>query len=77
MDASHKKTRTELLAEIEAMHDETMLTPRQVAPILGTDPSTLRWQAKNRPESLGFEVTVMKSRVKIPRLAFLRHVRGA
>ena len=47
------------------------LTPAQIAPILGCDPSIIRLQAHVRPELLGFPVVVMKSRTKIPRKRFL------
>lgn len=49
-----------------------ILTPAQVAPFLGTNPETLRWQAREEPSALGFPVIVMKSRVKIPRLPFIK-----
>lgn len=53
-----------------------ILTPAQVAPLIGTDPNTLRWQAREEPSALGFPVIVMKSRVKIPRLPFIRFMTG-
>ena len=59
------------LAEIAA-YDKEVLTPAQVAPLLGTDQQTLRLQARFRPDLLGFPVIILKSRVKIPRRPFLR-----
>jgi hypothetical protein len=53
-----------------------VLTPAQVAPILRLDADTIRGQARECPERLGFPVIVAKSRVKIPRVAFLRFMRG-
>lgn len=49
-----------------------ILTPAQVAPILGCDPQCIRVTAREAPEKLGFPVTVMGTRVRIPRLPFLR-----
>ena len=48
------------------------LFPADIAPILQTDPHTIRWTARQRPELLGFEFTFTGNRMKIPRLAFLR-----
>ena len=53
-----------------------VLTPAEVAPILGCDPQDIRVQAKQHPEWLGFNVAVIGSRVKVPRLAFIRWVEG-
>ena len=63
------------LAEIEALPGE-ILTCQQIAPILGANPATIHLQATDRPEMLGFPVIVMGSRVKIPKTAFLRYMRG-
>lgn len=52
------------------------LTPAQVAPVLGCDPQDVRVQAKQHPERLGFNVSVIGSRVKIPRLAFIKWMEG-
>lgn len=52
------------------------LTPAQAGAVLGIDPNTLRWQAREEPSALGFPVIVMKSRVKIPRLPFIRFMTG-
>jgi len=54
--------------------DREMLIAAEVAPILGTDPNLIRHQAHKNPEALGFPVIVMKSRVKIPRIPFLRFI---
>ena len=48
------------------------LFPADIAPILKTDPNTIRCTARQRPELLGFEFTFTGNRMKIPRLAFLR-----
>ena len=47
------------------------LTVADIAPILEADPNTIRGQAQERPDLLGFPVVVCKSRVRIPRLPFI------
>lgn len=63
------------LDQIEAMTTE-VLTPQQVAGILHLDQDTIRGQAREAPWLLGFPVICAGSRVKIPRLPFLRFMRG-
>lgn len=63
------------LESIEAL-DKEMLTPSDIAPLLRSDPASIRWQARHEPEKLGFPVVVMKNRVKIPKAAFLQFCRG-
>ena len=58
------------------MLDREFLTPAQIAPILGVDPQDVRVAAKQCPEMLGFNVAVIGSRVKVPRLAFIRWMEG-
>lgn len=53
-----------------------VLTCNDVAPILKCNPYTLHLQATQRPELLGFPVIVVGNRVKIPRLAFIRFMKG-
>lgn len=53
-----------------------VLTPADVAPVLGADPQDIRVQARTAPERLGFPVIIIKSRTKIPRLPFLRYMSG-
>ena len=52
--------------------DRDWLLAREVAPILGTDPHSVRVAARLAPERLGFPVIVLGSRVRIPRVPFLR-----
>lgn len=59
------------LEEIKAS-GETMLKPADIAPVLGCDPHTIRLQAREFPENLGFSVVVLGSRTLIPRKAFLK-----
>ena len=52
--------------------DKLFLTPAEVAPVLGSDPHTVRCTARQRPELLGFPFTFSGSHMKIPRIPFLR-----
>lgn len=54
--------------------EKTFLTPGDVADVLETDPNTIRAQAQDDPSKLGFPVIVLCSRVKIPRLPFLKFI---
>ena len=63
------------LTEIKAS-DKPMLTPADVAPVLGCDPQDIRVAARQRPDLLGFNFTVIGTRVKIPRLAFIKWMEG-
>lgn len=58
------------LEEIKAS-PERWLTAEQIAPILECDPNSIRRQAQTDPTKLGFPVTVLCSRVKVPRKRFL------
>jgi hypothetical protein len=53
-----------------------VLTPADIADVLNADPQDIRVQAKRNPERLGFNVAMIGSRVKVPRLAFIRWVEG-
>lgn len=63
------------LQDIEK-HPREFLTPALVAPVIGMDQQTLRMRARERPDLLGFSVICAGSRVKIPKEAFLRFMRG-
>ena len=63
------------LADLDAL-DQEFLTPAQVAPLLGCQPYSINVQARDSPHRLGFPVCVLGSRVKIPRIAFIRWMRG-
>lgn len=56
--------------------DKAMLTPSEVAPVLGCHPYAINVQALTDPARLGFPVTVIGRRVKIPRAAFLAWLEG-
>lgn len=59
------------LDEIKAS-DKTMLTPADIAEVLGCDAQGIRIQAQTAPEKLGFPVVVIKSRIKVPKVPFLK-----
>lgn len=59
------------LEEIKAS-TKIFLFPADVAPLLHSDPHTIRCTAKQRPDLLGFEFTFTGNRMKIPRIPFLR-----
>ena len=59
--------------DIAAMTRPT-ITPAQACAVLGIDPNTLRWQARENPALLGFPVIVVKSRTYIPRLPFIQYM---
>lgn len=63
------------LAELEQVPGE-VLTCSQIAPILGADPATIHQQAIEAPHFLGFPVIVAKRRVKIPKMPFIKFMRG-
>ena len=63
------------IKEIAALETE-VLTPNQVAPVLGVNPQSIRIQAVENPERLGFPVIVIGSRVKIPKWPFLEYMGG-
>ena len=52
------------------------LTPAQIAPILGCDAQDIRLTARLHPERLGFNVAIIGTRTKIPRLGFLNWLEG-
>ena len=63
------------LNEIKAL-DREFLVPAEVASILGVDPQAVRVTARECPERLGFKVAVFGTRVKIPRVGFIRWMEG-
>lgn len=62
-----RKTLADLVKE-----DKTFLTAEDVCGVLGCDPHHIRVKARQRPDLLGFSVTIIGNRVKIPRIPFLR-----
>ena len=51
--------------------DKEILTPGDIAPVLGCDPNLIRYQAKHDIKQLGFPAAKVGSRIKIPRKAFI------
>ena len=56
--------------------DKLFLTAADVSEVLGSNPQDIRWMAQHRPDLLGFPVTVIKSRTKIPRIPFIEFIEG-
>lgn len=61
------------LEEIKASN-AVFLLATDVAPILGCNPHFVRKAAHEAPELLGFDVSVLGSRVLIPRKPFLEFI---
>ena len=61
---------------LEALKQSTQLfvSPADVCTILHCDPQCIRIQAQRDPSKLGFPVIVQGSRVRIPRIPFLRFI---
>lgn len=53
-----------------------VLTPCDVAPILGCDPNVIRFQARQDIKQLGFPAAKIGTRIKIPRRAFINWFEG-
>ena len=51
--------------------DSVFLKPTDIAPILECNPHFIRVAARDNPELLGFPVTVIGTRTRIPRKPFL------
>ncbi len=56
--------------------DKPMLSPVDVAEVLGSDPQTIRLTAKMAPERVGYPFTFTGNRMKIPRIGFIRWMEG-
>ena len=63
------------LEEIERSSAE-MLTPTDIAPIFPANPQSIRLQARDNPDALGFPVICIGSRVYIPKQGCLRFCKG-
>ena len=59
------------LTELEALETE-VLTAEQISGVLMVNPQSIRLQAYECPEKLGFPVSRIGKRVLIPRIPFLR-----
>lgn len=65
----------EAVSSIRAMID-TVITPDLAARALGCDPASIRLQAKENPDMLGFPVCRTGSTTMIPRKPFLLWLTG-
>lgn len=63
------------LEEIKAL-DREYLLPREVAEVLQCDVQGLRVWSRQRPQELGFPITIIGSRIRIPRLPFIEFMTG-
>lgn len=63
------------LEEMRASGKVTV-TPAEAASVLGCSAQGLRLTAREDPLSLGFPVTVIGTRVFIPRIPFLQYLSG-
>ena len=61
--------------EIEAS-SKTVLTPSDVAGLLGCGPYAINVQANADPAKLGFPVALIGRRVKIPKDGFIKWYKG-
>lgn len=59
------------LEEIKAS-DKIMLVPTDVCTLLGCDAHSIRLQAQENPDKLGFNVVVIGRRTLIPRVPFIK-----
>ena len=56
--------------------DKCFLVPNDISEVLACDPQLIRVAARDCPEQLGFPVTRVGTRTKIPRIAFINYVEG-
>lgn len=67
------------LEEIEAIHKD-FLTPTDIADFIGCNPQSIRVQAyddkSKSKDSFGFPISVIGTRVKIPKIPFIKFMRG-
>ena len=57
----------------ELVHSEKeYFTPDDICGVMGVDPHSIRMTAKQRPELLGFNFFFIGTRMKIPKIPFLR-----
>lgn len=65
----------EKIKEIKNSSDAYLLA-EDAARALGIAPQKLREQAKDEPEKLGFNIIVVGTSIRIPRVPFLNYVLG-
>lgn len=62
------------LPELALKTDREWFTSDEICGVLNMDPQTLRLTARQRPELLGFPAIVSGTRVRFPRIPFLRYM---
>lgn len=60
-----------MLEKIKKIEREYLL-PNEVAKVLDCNPHYIRLQARSNPELLGFKVICIGSRVRIPKIPFIK-----
>ena len=63
------------ISELKGLQDD-FITPALAAPVLGVDAQSIRAQAQADKDKLGFPVSVVGTRIRIPRLPFIAYVTG-
>lgn len=63
------------LDDLEALPKE-MLTPKDIAPILGCAPFTINVATENGENPFPFPIIRMGRRVRIPKMPFIKAMRG-
>ena len=63
------------LEQIEAL-DKEMLVPKDIAPILGCAPYTIKVATKDGRNPFPFPIIRIGTRVRIPKQTFLKAMRG-
>jgi hypothetical protein len=58
-------------------YPRAFITPAIAAVVTGQDPQTIRLQARQRPDLLGYPVNVCKTRVRIPKVPFMEYWFGS
>lgn len=66
--------KTFTLSELTQKVDREFFTAAEICGVLCMDPQTIRDTARQRPELLGFPVILTGTRVRIPRIPFLRYM---
>lgn len=64
--------KTYTLPELTQKVDRDFFTADEICNVLGANPQTIRDTARQRPELLGFPAIITGSRVRFPRIPFLR-----
>lgn len=62
------------LPELAAKTDREWFSADEISSVLNMDPQTLRLTARQQPHLLGFPSVITGSRVRFPRIPFLRYM---